>query len=118
MVNSDKLRIANLLNCYLITLVQLLIDCDLFKILVELSGLEDPQITVPAQKFLKQLTILMFNSLPNSSKYIDFLISSVTQDHEASVSLKSCSSFVINKIGNYVFDQKPKQQNIKLLSEL
>lgn len=98
----------------------MLIDCDLFKILVELSGLEDQQITVPAQKFLKQLTILMFNSLPNSSKYIDFLISSVTQEHEGAVSLslKSCSSFVINKIGNYVFDKKPKQQNIKLLSEL
>lgn len=78
--NSDKLRIGNLLNCYLVTLVQLLIKCDLFKILVELSGLEDTIISVPAQKFLKQLTILMFNSLPDSSRYIDFLIASVTQD--------------------------------------
>lgn len=105
---SGNLKISNLLNCYLITLVQLLIDCDLFKILVELSGLEDSDVAIPAQKFLKQLTILMFNSLPNSSKYIDFLISAATQSGEYSIELKSCSSYVINKIGNYIFDDKIK----------
>ena len=29
-------------------LVQVLLDCDLFKILVELSGLEDPEVATPA----------------------------------------------------------------------
>lgn len=38
----------NLLNDYLVMLIQVLLDCDLFKILVELSGMEDPQVSKSA----------------------------------------------------------------------
>ena len=116
--SSWSIGISNLLNCYLITLVQLLIDCDLFKILVELSGLEEIEVAVPAQKFLKHLTILMFNSLPDSSRYIDFLISAATHSGQGSIELKSCSSYVINKIGNYIFDNKTREEPVRLIIEL
>lgn len=43
-----EFKINNLLNNYLVMLVQVLLDCDLFKILVELSGLEDPEVAQPA----------------------------------------------------------------------
>jgi rapamycin-insensitive companion of mTOR len=51
-----------------------LLDCDLFKILVELSGLEDSEVALPAQRFLKELSGLMFNLIPDCHKYTDFLI--------------------------------------------
>jgi hypothetical protein len=34
-------------------LIRVFLECDLFKILVELSGLEDPSISLQAQKNLK-----------------------------------------------------------------
>jgi rapamycin-insensitive companion of mTOR len=43
-----EFKIQNLLNNYLVMLIKVLLECDLFKILVELSGLEDPEIAQPA----------------------------------------------------------------------
>ena len=45
---GGEFKINNLLNNYLVMLVQVLLDCDLFKILVELSGLEDTDVATPA----------------------------------------------------------------------
>lgn len=103
-------RVQNLLNYYMVMLVQVLLDCDLFKILVELSGVEDPEVSKNAQKYLKDLTQLMFNLLPNCTKYTDYLISAANQTDNLLVDLKAWSTDIINKMGNYVFDQNDKQK--------
>ena len=85
-------------------LIQVLLDCDLFKILVELSGLEDAEIAQPAQRFLKDLSGLMFNLIPDCHKYTDFLITAANLNDPYLVDLKSWSSEIVNTMGNYAFD--------------
>jgi rapamycin-insensitive companion of mTOR len=101
---TNNTSVQGLLKCFLVVLIQLLLDCDIFKILVELSGLEDPDKSVPAQKFLKQLTTIMFNTIPNSSKFTDFLISAASHKSSSLEVLKSCSLSVVNTMGNYIFE--------------
>ena len=93
---------TNLVNCYVVTLIQLLLENDLFKILIELSGVEETMIAEPSQKLLKKLSIYIFNFLPDCSQYIDFLISAATKTDSTSLILKSSSSFIMSKIGNFV----------------
>ena len=90
------------------TLIELLIKNNLLRVLIELSGVEDSFISEPAQRLLKKLTLLIFNFLPESSRYIDFLISAATKNSGLTDMIKSSSSFVINKIGNYIYDRKEK----------
>jgi len=40
-------------------LIQKFLECDLLNILIELSGLEDDDVSLPAQKYVKLLTNLM-----------------------------------------------------------
>jgi hypothetical protein len=87
------------------------IDRGLFKLLIELSGIDEPNIAEPAQILLKKLSIYIFNFLPDSSKYIDFLISAASKNDSSSHMLKYSSAFVINKIGNYIFDDRYKIKN-------
>lgn len=47
--------------------LQLLLECDLFKVLVELSGVDNEEISKRAQYFLKETTTLMYELLPNSN---------------------------------------------------
>ena len=100
---SDEFRVTNLVNCYVVTLIQLLLENDLFKILIELSGVEESSIEEPSQKLLKKLSIYIFNFLPDCSQYIDFLISAATKTDSTSLILKSSSSFIMNKIGIFIF---------------
>ena len=46
----------------------------------------------------------MFNLLPNSHTYTDFLISAANQSDSQLVDLKAWSSDIVNSMGNYVFD--------------
>ena len=87
----------------MVTLIQLLLENDLFKILIELSGVEESSIEEPSQKLLKKLSIYIFNFLPDCSQYIDFLISAATKTDSTSLILKSSSSFIMNKIGIFIF---------------
>jgi hypothetical protein len=80
------------------------LENDLFKILIELSGVDESDIAEPSQKLLKKLSIYIFNFLPDCSQYIDFLISAATKNDSTSLVLKSSSSFIMNKIGNFLFD--------------
>ncbi len=89
-------------------LIQLLLDCGLFKVLVELSGLEDVDVAQPAQKFLKDLSGLMFNLIPDYHRYTDFLIAAANQNDPFLVDLKSWSSDIVNTMGNYAFDQEKR----------
>lgn len=93
-------------------LVQLLLDCNIFKILVELSGLEDMEKSAPSQRFLKQLTTIMFNTIPNSGKYTDFLISAASQKGGSLEILKSCTTSVVNTMGNYIFDSEKRGKSL------
>ncbi|CAD8139168.1 unnamed protein product [Paramecium pentaurelia] len=102
-------KINNLLNNYLVMLVQVLLDCDLFKILVELSGLPDQEVSGPAQTFLKELSSLMFNLIPDCHKYTDFLIAAANQNDPFLQDLKSWSSEIVNTMGNYAFDNTNKK---------
>lgn len=64
------------------------------------------------------LTLLIFNYRPESSKYIDFLITAANKSNTNSNQvLKSSSSYVINKIGNYIYDRKEKK-NHPMFNEL
>ncbi len=76
----------------------------LFKLLIELSGIDEQSIAEPAQKLLKKLSIYIFNFLPDATKYMDFLISAGTKSGAGSSVLKYSSSFIVSKIGNYVFE--------------
>jgi hypothetical protein len=60
---------------------------------------------------LKKLSTYIFNFLPDSSKYIDFLISAATKTDSTSPILKSSSSFIMNKIGNYIYDKSSQIKN-------
>ncbi|KAL4497964.1 hypothetical protein ABPG72_014821 [Tetrahymena utriculariae] len=107
---GKTLTVQHFLNYYLMILIQLLLDCDLFSVLVELSGLEDEKKSLRAQEQLKQLTTLMFNLLPNCSKYTDFLISAANQCNEQLTDLKAWSSNIVSIMGNYVFDSNKKNK--------
>ena len=76
---------------------------DLFKLLIELSGIDEKSIFDPAQKLLKKLSIYIFNFLPHAANYMDFLISAGAKNGINSNILKYSSSFIVSKIGNYVF---------------
>ena len=65
-------------------IIDLLIQNNLLRVLIELSGVEDNFVSEPAQRLLKKLTVLIFNFLPESSKYIDFLISAATKHNSYS----------------------------------
>ncbi|EGR30964.1 rapamycin-insensitive companion of mtor, putative [Ichthyophthirius multifiliis] len=95
----------NLLNQYLMVLTQLFLDCDLFAVLIELSVLDDTLKQLRSQEQLKQLSFLMYNLIPNCSKYTDFLLSSVHNDYSF-IDLKGKCSSIVNCMSNYVFDTK------------
>ncbi len=64
-------------------------------------------VSEPSQRLLKRLTFLIFSYRPEYSKYIDFLITAANKSNgRTSEMLKTSSSFVINKIGNYIYDKK------------
>jgi hypothetical protein len=86
-------------------------DHGLFKLLIELSGIDEPTIAEPAQKLLKKLSIYIFNFLPDAAKYMDFLISAGTKTGVGSSVLKYSSSFIVSKIGNFVFDDHKDFKN-------
>lgn len=83
----------------------------LFKLLIELSGIDEQSIAEPAQKLLKKLSIYIFNFLPDATKYMDFLISAGTKSGPGSSVLKYSSSFIVSKIGNYVFEDLKEVKN-------
>jgi hypothetical protein len=66
---------------------------------------------------LKKLSIYIFNFLPDAASYMDFLISAGTKSGAGSEVLKYSSSFIVNKIGNFVFDDNRDSKN-SFLSEL
>ena len=88
----------------MITLLRLLMDHGLFNLLIELSGIDEPSIAEPAQKLLRKLSIYIFNFLPDAANYMDFLITAGTKTSPGSSVLKYSSFFIVNKIGNFVFD--------------
>ena len=59
----------------------------------------------------------IFNFLPDAANYMDFLISAGTKKGSDSSILKHSSSFIVSKIGNYVFEDM-KEGNNYFLSEL
>jgi len=63
----------------MVALLKLLMNCGLFKLLIELSGIDEPTIAEPAQRLLKKLSIYIFNFLPDAANYMDFLISAGTK---------------------------------------
>lgn len=95
----------------MIALLRLLMDHGLFKLLIELSGIDEPSIAEPAQKLLRKLSIYIFNFLPDAAKYMDFLISAGTKTGTGSSVLKYSSSFIVSKIGNFVFDDHKDFKN-------
>ena len=60
----DVFRVSNLIICFLMTIIDLLIQNNLLRVLIELSGVEDHYVSEPAQRLLKKLTVLIFNFLP------------------------------------------------------
>lgn len=90
---------------------------DLFKLLIELSGVDERNVSEPAQRLLKKLSIYIFSFLPDAANYMDFLISAGTKSGPGSAILKYSSSFIVNKIGNYVFEELKESKN-PFLSEL
>ena len=86
-----------------IMLLWLLLDCDLYQVLLELSGVEDPDINEPAQKYLKQLTLIVYNILPDHSNTSHFLISAANVNENLLMGLKSRSSRIVQNMGNYMF---------------
>jgi hypothetical protein len=101
----------------MITLLRLLMDHGLFNLLIELSGIDEPSIAEPAQKLLRKLSIYIFNFLPDAANYMDFLITAGTKTSPGSSVLKYSSSFIVNKIGNFVFDDHTEAKN-SFLGEL
>lgn len=63
------------------TVIELLIEQNLLRILIELSGVEESLVSEPSQRLLKRLTFLIFNYRPESSKYIDFLITAANKSN-------------------------------------
>jgi rapamycin-insensitive companion of mTOR len=61
--NNSDMQIQYLVNYYLMFAIKLLLDCKLSDVLIELAGLEDPDISAPAQKYLKHLSYLNFTLL-------------------------------------------------------
>lgn len=84
LLKLDVFRVSNLIICFLMAIIDLLIQNNLLRVLIELSGVEDNFVSEPAQRLLKKLTVLIFNFLPESSKYIDFLISAATKHNSYS----------------------------------
>ena len=115
-MSLEVFRVQNLLNYYLVMLIQLLLDCDLYKVLLELSGLDDPEIAGPAQRFKKDLTCLMHNLLPNCQNYANFLIASADQNDSLLVELKAWSGGIVNTMGNYLFDSYSDKKKKNLSS--
>ena len=76
-------------------LLQFLLDCDLYTVLLELSGVEDPDIHEPAEKYLKQLTLIVYNILPFHSNTSYFLISDANVNENLLMELKSRSSKIV-----------------------
>lgn len=80
-------------------------DCGLFNVLIELSGLEDIEISQPAQKYLKYLSYLNFTLLSSEqSSYPNFLISSTEVLEPNLIELRSRSFEVVHTMGDYIFD--------------
>ena len=46
------------------TLIELLIENNLLRVLIELTGVEDSFVSEPAQRLLKKISLLIFNFLP------------------------------------------------------
>jgi len=99
----DDFRASSLLSSYIIDLLRLLMSHDLFKLLIELSGVDEKLIAEPAQRLLKKVSVYIFNFLPDAANYMDFLISAGTKRGSDSSILKHSSAFIVSKIGNYVF---------------
>jgi hypothetical protein len=95
----------------MVALLRLLMDHGLFKLLIELSGTDEPAIAEPAQRLLKKLSIYIFNFLPDAANYMDFLVSAGTKSGAGSAVLKHSSSFIVSKIGNFVFDAHKEYRN-------
>ena len=87
------------------TLLRLLVDHGLFELLVELSGINEPVIAEPAQRLLRRLSIYLFNFFPDAAGYMDFLIAAGTAQGVGSSVLKYSSSFIVTKIGSYIFEE-------------
>ena len=103
--HSYDFQVNNLINYYLMVLVHLMMDCGLFNVLIELSGLEDNEISQPAQKYLKYLSYLNFTLLsPEQSSYPNFLISSTEVLEPNLIELRSRSFEVVHTMGDYIFD--------------
>ena len=77
---------------------------DLFKLLILLSGIDEKIVFDPAQRLLKKLSIYIFNFIPDAANYMDFLISAGAKKGQNTNILKHSSSFIVSKIGNYIFD--------------
>ena len=72
---------------------------------MELSGINEPTIAEPAQRLLRRFSIYLFNFLPDAAGYMDFLISASTSRGDAGSLLKHSSSFIVSKIGSYIFEE-------------
>ena len=103
MLYLDDFRASSLLSSYIIDLLRLLMNHDIFKLLIELSGIDEKSVFEPAQRLLKKLSVYIFNFLPDATNYMDFLISAGTKRGPNITILKHSSSFIVSKIGNYVF---------------
>ena len=102
------------------SVIELFIEENILRILIEFSGVQDEAIAEPAQKLLKRITLLIFNYRPESSQYIDILITAASKKsaHDYTTELlKSSSLFVISKISNYIYDKKEKD-NHPMFNEL
>jgi hypothetical protein len=66
---------------------------------------------------LKKLSVYIFNFLPDAANYMDFLISAGSKRGPGSTILKHASSFIVSKIGNYVFEEIKESRN-PFLSEM
>ena len=73
---------------------------DLFKLLIELSGVDEKNIAEPAQRLLKKVSVYIFNFLPDAANYMDFLISAGTKRGNDSPILKHSSSFIVSNKRN------------------
>eukprot|EP00828_Plagiopyla_frontata_P049613 TRINITY_DN9955_c0_g1_i4.p4 TRINITY_DN9955_c0_g1~~TRINITY_DN9955_c0_g1_i4.p4 ORF type:complete len:102 (-),score=16.93 TRINITY_DN9955_c0_g1_i4:70-375(-) len=86
---GQTLRFQHLLNYYLIMLLDLLIECGLFTILLELCVQSDEAISKPATQYLKEMLYLIFNLLPDSEKYGSFLLAAAKLDDNMLVEQKA-----------------------------
>ena len=117
--NYDS-QMQNLINYYLMVVIELLMECDLFTVLLELSGVEDREIANPAQKFLKNLSYLNFTLLSqNHQQYPNFLVASSEITNPVLMELKSRSYNVVHSMGDYLFDsvlERRKEGGSRFLS--